>query len=177
VTLTVSPTQNAVCIKLDALIVDIVPAGTQVLRGPINRAAQPKADHVIYTPIFLHRLRTNVETDVDPFPAPDPGTMRLEQGTRLDFQVDFYGGLAADWAAMFTTIMRSEYGVDKLAPDAAPLYADEARNIPLVTGEEQFLERWTVRAVLQYNPVTTVLQQYAGTAAVDIINVDEAYPP
>lgn len=176
-TLTVSPTQNAVCIKLDALVVDIVPTGTPVLRGPINRAAQPPTDHVIYTPIFLNRLRTNVETDVDPFPTPGPGTMRLEQGTRLDFQVDFYGALAADWAAMFATIMRSEYGVDKLAPEAAPLYADDARMLPLVTGEEQYLERWMVRAVLQYNPVTTVLQQYADTATVDIINVDEAYPP
>jgi hypothetical protein len=49
--------------------------------------------------------------------------------------------------------------------------------VPLVTGEEQYLERWTVRAVLQYNPVTTVLQDYAGSATVNVINVDERYPP
>lgn len=176
-TLTVAPTVDAVGVKLDALITDIVPAGTQVLRGPINRAAQPTGDHVIYTPFFRDRLRTNVETDVDPFPLPDPGTMQIEQGVRIDFQVDFYGRLAADWAAMFTTIFRSEYGVTKLAPACAPLYADDGRMLPLVTGEEQYLERWMVRAVLQYNPVTTVQQQYAGSATVNIINVDEAYPP
>lgn len=178
-TLTVAPTLDTVFAKLREYLLDaavgIVPVGTLVIRGPMNRAAQPAADHVIITPIFQKRLRTNVETDVDLFP--DAGSVQIEQGTRLDIQVDFYGAQAGDWAATFSTIWRSEYACLQLAPECQPLYADEARMIPLTTGEEQYLERWTVTAALQYNPVVTTPQQFADTLTVDLINVDERYPP
>jgi hypothetical protein len=179
-TLTVSLDLTAVFTKLRAYMLDpdagIVPVGTPVIRGPINRAPQPAVDHVILTPVYRRRLRTNVETDVDPFPAPG-GTVRIEQGTQLNIQVDFYGAQASSWLDAFSTIWRSEYAVAALAPECAPLYADEGRMVPLTTGEEQYLERWTVTAVLQYNPVTTTPQQFAGTAEVTVINVDERYPP
>lgn len=180
-TLTVAPTLDAVFNKVRAYLLDpvagIVPTGTRVIRGPINRAAQPSTDHVIITPTMRKRLRTNVEIDVDPFPSPGDGTVGLEQGTQLTIQADFYGALSGDWAAIFSTIWRSEYACIHLAPECAPLYADDGRMIPLTTGEEQYLERWTVLAVLQYNPVVTTLQQFAGAATVDLINVDERYPP
>jgi hypothetical protein len=176
-TLVVSPLLGAVFTKFGDFIKGIVPAGTIIIKGPVNRAAQPSTDHVVFTPIFRKQLRTNVETDVDPYPAPDPGAIALEQGTRLDFQVDFYGALAGDWVAAFSAAFRDDYGVNKLAPTCAPLYADEGRMMPLVTGEEQFLDRWTVTAVLQYNPVTTVAAEFASSASAALINVDVSYPP
>lgn len=180
-TLAVAPTLAAVFTKVRAFLLDaalgVVPAGTIVLRGPINRTAQPSADHIVITPTYRRRLRTNVEVDVDPFPLPDPGAVEIETGTQLHVQVDFYGAQGSDWCAAFTNIWRSEYAVNYLAPECAPLYADEGRMIPLTTGEEQYLERWAVTAVLQYNPVTTVLQQFAGEASVTLIDVDERYPP
>jgi hypothetical protein len=179
-TLTVSPTLDTVFTKVRAYLLDpvagIVPVGTPVIRGPINRAAQPAADHVIITPTARRRLRTNVETDLDPYPSPG-GSVLIEAGMQLAIQMDFYGTLSGDWAAILSTIWRSEYAVNHLAPDCAPLYADDGRMVPLTTGEEQYLERWTVTAMLQYNPVTTTLQQFADTATVDLINVDERYPP
>ncbi len=180
-TLAIAPTLDTVFTKVRAYLLDpvagIVPTGTPVIRGPINRAAQPAADHVIITPTVRRRLRTNVETDVDPYPSPGDGSVQIEAGMQLNVQMDFYGANGGDWAAILSTIWRSEYACDQLAPECAPLYADEGRMIPLTTGEEQYLERWTVSAVLQYNPVTTTLQQFAGTATVDLINVDERYPP
>lgn len=176
-TLTVSPNLNDVFTAVRAFILTIVPAGTKVIRGPVNRAAQPAADHVVITPTYRKQLRTNIATDVDPFPDPGDGTTALEQGVQVNIQTDFYGGVSGDWAAMFSTVWRSEEGVTALAPACAPLYADEGRMVPLVTGEEQYLERWMVPAVLQYNPVTTVLQQFADAASANIINVDERYPP
>jgi len=175
--LAVTPTDDAVCLALGAFVALIVPTGTPILRGPINKVAQPAGNHVLLTPISRRRLRTNVEVDLDQYPAPDPGAMALEQGVQLDVQADFYGTLSADWATMFQTAFRSEYAARALAPTCAPLYADDGRMVPLVTGEEQYLERWAVTAALQYNPVTTVPQEYAGAAEVTIINVDEAYPP
>lgn len=180
-TLTVSPDLTAVFTKLRAYLLDpdagIVPVGTPVLRGPINRAAQPAADHVIMTAIHNRRLRTNVETDVDPYPLPGAGSVRIEKGTAVTVQIDFYGVQSANWLDVFTTIWRSEYACRHLAPECQPLYADEGRMVPLTTGEEQYLERWTVSAMLQFNPVTTTPQQFAGVAEVTVINVDERYPP
>lgn len=175
--LTVTITLVDVFVKVRAFLLAIVPTGTIVLRGPVNRAAQPAADHIVITPTLRKRLRTNVETDVDPFPTPG-GTMRVEEGVQLDIQVDCYGGtLAPDWATMIETIWRSEYAVTALAPTCAPLYADEARQIPLVTGEDQYLERWLVRAVVQYNPATITPQEFADAAVAALLNVDVEYPP
>lgn len=181
-TLAVTITLTDVLAKVRGFIMDptygIVPAGTRVLRGPINNAPQPTAPHVILTPINIRRIRTNQETDVDPYPMPLPGEIRIEKGTEVTLQADFYGESSAEaWAEVFSTVWRSDYGVRHLAPECVPLYADEARMMPLVTGEEQFLERWLVRAVLQYNPVTVTPQDFAGAATVEIINVDERYPP
>lgn len=180
-TLSVTPVLDTVFTKLRTYLLDatlgIVPVGTPVIRGPMNRAAQPAVDHVILTPIYRNRLRTNVETDVDPYPSPGAGTVRIEQGTQLNVQVDFYGLESANWAAIFSTIWRSGYACRALAPECQPLYADEGRMLPLVTGEEQYLERWCVTAALQYNPVTVTPQEFAGAAEVVLINVDERYPP
>lgn len=180
-TLAVTITMTDVFTKIRSFLIDtnygIVPAGTRVLRGPINNAAQPADPHVIMTPLLRRRIRTNQETDVDPYPAPLPGEIRMEAGMEVTIQADFYGPEAETWAQTFATVWRSEYGVRHLAPTLAPLYADDARMMPLVTGEEQYLERWLVRAVLQYNPVTVTPQEFAGSATVEIINVDERYPP
>lgn len=178
--LTVTPTQDDVFTALRALLLSIVPTGTIVLRGPVDRAAQPVADHIVITPMFRNRLRTNIPTDHPNDSPADPAlaTVSYEQGTRLDIQVDFYGEVAAsNWLDAFTTVFRSEYAVDALAPTCAPLYADEGRQVALVTGEEQYLERWMVQAVLQYNPVTVAPQEYADTLTVTLIEVDKAYPP
>lgn len=172
-TLTVTPTLDDVFTSVRAFLLSIVPAGTIVLKGPVNRAAQPAADHIVITPTYRKRLRTNQYAD-----DPVADTTGIEEGVQLDVQTDCYGGaLAPDWATMIETIWRSEYACTALAPVASPLYADDAKQIPLVTGEEQYLERWMVRAVLQYNPVTTLPQQFADTLSVTTINVDEAYPP
>jgi hypothetical protein len=48
---------------------------------------------------------------------------------------------------------------------------------PLEDDELQYEQRWTIEAFLQYNPVVTVPMQFADTASVTLINVDEAYPP
>jgi hypothetical protein len=175
-TLAVTPTVSDVVTTLGNFIVSIVPTGTTVLRGPIDRAAYPNTDFVLMTPVHRTRLRTNLYNDN--VPDTGDGSTDLEQGTQMEVQVDMYGdSLGADWCAMFTTVFRSEAGSIALAPICQPLYADDGRMLPLVTGEEQYLERWMVRAVLQYNPVTTLVTQFADTVEVTTINVDERYPP
>lgn len=171
-TLVVTPTLAQVFADVRAFLLTIVPAGTIVLRGPVNRTAQPVDDHIVITPTYRKRLRTNQYTD-----DPIADTTAMEEGVQLDVQTDCYGGtLAPDWATMIETVWRSEYATAALTV-CQPLYADDARQIPLETGEEQYLQRWMVRAVLQYNPVTTTPQQFADALTVVTVDVDEAYPP
>ena len=172
----VAPTTDAWMTKVRAFVVSIVPTGTEVLRAPINRAALPKAPCVIMTPLFQKRLRTNLHTDTDPSPSPG-GTTTTEMGTEAHVQLDFYGPDSNDWCAAAAMLWRDEYGCNMLNPDCSPLYTDDARMVPLVTGEEQYFERYSLTAVLQWNPVTVTPQEFADTANIVLIDVDTTYPP
>jgi hypothetical protein len=177
-TLTVAPLMDDVITDVGNFIVSIVPAGTPVLRGPIDRAAYPNVDFVLVTPVFRDPLRTTIVTH-----DPDAGVARWEQGTKVELQVDLYGDtLGADWCAMFSTMWKTEYACDALGTIApgvpcSPLYTDGGRMMPLVTGEEQYSERWMVRTFLQYNPTVSTPQDYADTVDITVISVDVAFPP
>lgn len=174
--LAVTPTLDDVAVKIRDFLVSIVPTGTPVIRGPVNRAPLPKAPCVIFTYLFQTRLRTNLHTDDDPFPTPG-GETTTEQGTKVHVQMDFYGDESNDWAVLASMLWRDQYACDIMAPDATPLYSDDARMVPLVTGEEQYLERYAITAYLQWNPVTVTPQQFADTLDVTLIEVDSTYPP
>lgn len=174
-TIDVSPTEDAVLAKVDAFVTSIVPTGTIVLRGPVNRAQLPKDPCVIYIPLFYNRLRTNLHTDLDPYPTPG-GSTQIEMGTEFSVQVDFYGPDAGTWAAAAETLWRDEYACNMLNPECSPLYTDTARLMPLVTGEDQYLERYSLTVALQWNIVAETPQQFADAATAVLINVDEAYP-
>jgi len=172
----VIPTTDTWMAKVRDFVLSIVPSGTPVLRAPINRAAMPKDPCVIMTPLFQKRLRTNLHTDIDPFPDPG-GSTSTEMGTEAHVQLDFYGPQSNDWCAAAAMLWRDEYGCNMLNPDASPLYTNDARMVPLVTGEEQYFERYSLTAVLQWNPVTVTPQQFVDAVDVVLIDVDVAYPP
>jgi hypothetical protein len=174
--ITVAPQKSALFTKLRTFLLTIVPAGTEVVQGLGNRVTLPAGPFVCMTGIFQDRLATNEDSYDDPYPTPG-GVQNAKQSTRLDVQLDCYGPDSLAWATVIETLFRDEVGCVALAPDLQPLYTDSPRMVPLITGEEQFLERWTVTAVLQYNPVTVTAQDFADTLAVTLINVDEAYPP
>lgn len=168
--MTTTPLFDALFIRLRTFLLAIVPAGTAVVRGNINRVPQPAGEHIVITALFERRLRTNVSEYDDDGSA--GGTRAIEQGTEFHVQFDYYGATAAEIAARVSTLFRDEYGVDALAPECAPLYIDDARVMPLVTAEEQYLNRFTSTAVLQYNPVTTIPQQFADEAVAGLVDVE-----
>lgn len=151
-------------------------APENIVRGLTNRAAMvlPSAPFIILTPILLKRLRTNVDTwDTS---VSNPTVTTSEMGTQITVQLDVYGETSGDLATLLTTLLRDEVACDALTT-CQPLYADDPKMAPLIDAERQYEERWTLGAVLQYNPVTTVPMQFADTLTIDLINVDEAYPP
>lgn len=154
-----------------------------VIQGQPNRAAMPSAapGFVMVQTTTTKRLRTNQETWS--LTNPNPDHLDVEQGTEIRMQLDLYGEASGDWAVILCTLLRSEYactvlaGADPTTPVVVPLYAGDPFNAPLADSEEQYENRWTIDAILQYNPVTSVPMQFADTLAVTLTNVDEAYPP
>lgn len=146
-----------------------------IVRGIPNRVSMPATGpFIIMTPLFMKRLRTNI--DLWDYTNPDPDVTTSEMGTQLTVQLDVYGPASGDMAALITTLLRDEVACNALTT-CQPLYAEDAKMVPLVDGEQQYEERWTVGAVLQYNPTVAVPMQFADALTIDLTNVDEAYPP
>lgn len=177
--LIVTPTLNGVTASVYAALVPFIVAvtglpATSVIQGLQNRAAMPLPGFIAVQALTRHRLRTNLHD----YSVAGAGNVNIQEGVELAVQIDCYGPSGEDWATMLSSTLRDEYGCNALAPSGVqPLYADDARMIPLVAGEEQYEERWSLDAHFQYNPTTTALQQYAAVLALGLIDVDVEYPP
>lgn len=146
-----------------------------VVRTPINRAAMPLGDFIALTPSGSKRLATNTNS------YPDTVTETTLEPTEFRVRADCYGATALDMSNVLRATFRDNVGVESFVGsgfDIAPLHSTDATQMPVVTGEDQYLERWTFEFVLQYNPVITLTTETTGTPAVpNVINVDVAFPP
>lgn len=171
----VSLTEDALADALGAFVKVIVGDQVAVVRGQQNRVPPPKGRYVYITPILAPALSLPHTTYSD---VPNAGSMTLTRPTQWNAQVDCYGDGAQDMALAICIALRSSYGCDALkASGAQPLYTGDPRQLPFITGEDQYLERWSVDAVLQFNPSITVPQQFADELHVDLVEVDTTYPP
>lgn len=170
--LAVSLTIQDLYTKLAALLTTIVPVGVEVIQGRDNRVPMPSGSFVSMLANVLKPVRTP-ETEWDDV---NPTDIRIEQGTSVRIQLDMYGPGSSEWAVATMTVFRNDFACAALAP-MAPLYCDDPKQAPLVNGEEQYEERWIVDAHMQYNPVVSTPMQFANAADVELINVDERYPP
>ena len=174
---TVDITQQDVFKKLRAFILaQIALDAAHVVQGLDNRVAMPKGEFIAMTPLFFNRLSTNVSVYDNPVHIADLGAKHTQQAVDFAVQIDCYGPHSQEWAIVLSTLLRDVVGCDELAPEVSPLFADDPRQIPLVTGEEQYLQRWAVTANLQYNPIVTTAQDFFDTAEVVLKDVDVYYP-
>jgi hypothetical protein len=170
-TITTSITEMQVFTVLRAFILSIV--NCEVVRTPVNRVAMPLGDFIALTPLSNIPLSTNVTT----YAAASKNVKRASQFT---IQIDCYGPGAGDRATAISTLLRDAYAVEQFAlsgVDVVPLYAGDAHQLPLVDGEQQYSERWTFEAVLQFNPVMTTPQDSALALTIAVKDVDRTYPP
>ena len=160
---------------IDALAAFILPflgTGGQTIRGQQNRVALPNPPVAVLTELGQFDLN---------FPYMDftnlaAGTADIDASTRIDVQVDIYGPLAGSQCKAVKSAFRSEYGFNAFPAYVKPLYTDDGREIPLITGEQQYERRWTLTATMQYNPTVTVPQQSADVLSVHEI-IDANLPP
>lgn len=112
------------------------------------------------------------------------GTQSLLSPTELTYQLDVHSNTvdtAATMAQIITTAFRDSYAFDFFTaqnPNVVPLYADEAKQIGFISGEDQWETRWIIEAHLQVNAALINLpQQFAGALSVGLVDVNATYPP
>lgn len=165
----VSLTEDDIMTGLRAFLLEVLPDGIEVVQGQDNRVAMPAgADFVVMTPARREQLSQTAHLY-----DPDAGTKEVSRSTSMHFQLDVYGPNGSDNTQVITTLFRDEYGFDYFAPcGLAPLYCDDGQQMPLVTGEEQWIQRWMTRGVLQTNLAVTVPQEFADEIEFELIEVD-----
>lgn len=107
------------------------------------------------------------------------GSRVLTEGTEIEVQLDIHGPQGADTAQIITTTFRDSYAAEFFAAldiDLAPLYGDEALQVPFPNKEQQWENRWVVKLRLQANPQVSVSQQFADQLTVETLEVDAEYP-
>lgn len=169
--------QTGVYVPLTAFIMTVTGLDADhVVQGLPNRASMPLPGFISFQTIFRHRLATNLHTYDETDPSPT--TAAILESIELTVQIDCYGPQstaeaegAQDWANLLSATLRDEYGVTALAPTLAPLYADDATMIPLVDGEDQYEERWMVTAHFEFDPTTTIPQEYADVLDIKLWDV------
>lgn len=165
-------TRTMLVTALRAFIMSIV-GGVRVIRTPVNRAAMPTDAFIALTPGAVIPLATTTHAVV-------AGEQQIKRSSQFNCQVDCYGIDSGDMAETITMLFRDAFAADYFARQSfeiAPLFADDEHQLPIVTGEEQYVERWSFNVALQFNPIVTTSQQSANMLTVGIISVDATYPP
>lgn len=152
----IAPAQSDVLTALRSFILSLI--SCEVVQGLANGVPMPAGPFIVMTPLSQVRLSTNVGSYADP--TPTTGTANSQQAVQVGVQLDCYGPVSGDWAATLSTMLRDEYACLLMAPNVQPLHADDPRMMPLIDGEQQYEQRWTVTAVLQYNPVVSTPMQF-----------------
>lgn len=173
-------TEAQVFAQLRAFLLQVLPAGTEVIRTQVNRVAPPKsALWVAMTARSRQTLATTIDT-WDQNSQVDPTTLQHLHKVQLNIQLDFYGETSADAASTVAALFRTTYCVDFFTATGfplAPLYATDGNQMPLISGEEQYISRWTNEVALQANLTVSTNQDYMDSVAVDLVNVEVVYPP
>ena len=147
---------------LKAFLLPFIPDGAnKIVRGQVNRVAQPADPCVVLTELL--------EVDLSVPRAdyqPDDSTATLHGPTRIDVQLDFYGELSSDYCKAVKSAFRTMWATSQFPKNIQPLYTSDGVQSPMVSGEAQWQSRWTLTVSLQYNPVMTVPQDFADVLSV-----------
>lgn len=171
--MTPSLTLTDVFTALRTFLVGVVSDGTEVVQGQANRVPMPQgADFIVMTPIRFEQMAQTVHALTIPAGANGLGTDEISRSTGIHLQLDVYGPASAENAGVITTLLRDSYGAEALAPSGlSPLYAEDPFQLPLVAGEQQWIQRWTIRIALHGHIAVTVPQAFADTLITELSEV------
>ena len=176
-----SITIDAVIEALGAFLQPFV--GTaEIVRARVNRVSPPTDPYVQLNEVGIYDIETPhrsfpLLTDDSGKPIwSSAGKIEVIQGVinitgpaRIDIQADFYGPSAGDQCKAVKGIFRTSYATQQFPDGIAPLYCSDGMQSPLITGEEQFDNRWTLTMSLQYNAAVTLPYQSATELTMNVI--------
>lgn len=122
----------------------------------------PDNNYIIFSILNPFRYGTpRVEFGID---KDDKGYNTSYQTYRVEVQIDFYGNFAFDRANDIINISRTEFLCEFLKPyGIQPIACDDARNLTGVSGEREYVERWTVNLEIDYEDTVTDSQDSFNT--------------
>lgn len=180
----VTPTEDDILAAVRAFLQDILPlksTGPDVpfyvtvgqenrVAEPLNAAAPTNTNYIVMWILRAPRLSTNVDK------LASLGLQATSsQSSQCTLQLDVHGPEAFNNSMIVSTMGRDSYAVDFFAAigdTIAPLYADDPRNMPFTSGEQQYEDRYIVEFDLQVNQTITIAAQSARALDLDITNVD-----
>lgn len=157
----------------------VAAVGGQVIQGYTNRVSTPKNGFIVMSGLVKQNLSMNRRSFVPPTEGEDEGLWKNEKSIDYNIQLDVYGPSSGDWASILAVAFSSDLAwpfFNSLLPGLAPLFMEDPRQSPVVTGEQQYDKRWSIVAHIQFNPSISDSQQSAIEAIAGIIDVEVTYP-
>lgn len=172
-------TDDAVYTALTGFLQLCIPQGTPIQRGQQNRVPMPNVPCVIMTTIGApRRIGTNQETTEAI--VVDGELQSFEAEVQADFeysiQTDFYSPDAESWATAAELLWRGKIGWAFMPKGMKPLYSEGRQQLPIVAAENQWINRWTMTLVLDYQPTFSLPTQAATVATVKAEAIDVYFP-
>ena len=151
-----------------------------ILRGQQNRVPMPAVPFVLMTTLGTPR-RIGTNADSTEAVVVDDVLTGFTAAVEADFeyavQVDFYSPTAESWATAAELLWRDNIGYAAMPAGMKPLYSEGRQQLPLIGGEDQWVQRWTMTLYLDYRPMWTQTTQAATAIAVVPIPTDVLFPP
>ena len=169
--LAVSITEDQIMANIGDFISQFV--SCEVVQVKFNRAPMPKSSE------FVAFSKKSMKLLSKPYDTYTDTTKKVLGRLQYVVQVDFYGEDSGARASSISSLMSDMSGADFFKSsgyDMQTLYASDAKQLPIITGEEQYLARWTFDAVFQINQFFTLPVQTANTLSVNLVNVDATFP-
>lgn len=179
--MTLTVTDNDIYAGLVGFFQLVVPQGTPIIRGQQNRVPMPNVPFVLMTTLGApERIGTNFDS-VTPVTDARGNIVSFAASVTADYryavQADFYSPYAESWATACELLWRDSIGINAMPDGMKPLYSEDSRQMPLIGGEDQWIQRWTMTLVLDYQP-TWVQPTYAAIGVTVIPEpVDVFLPP
>lgn len=127
-----------------------IPAG-HIIRGQVNNVPAPLPPSIVITEILMAQY-TTTRTSMNALGTQASYLMPK----RLDLQIDCYGNRAGEMANIATTMLRSLAATEYFPDGIEPLYCTDPMQAPLITGEKQYENRFTLTFSVQYNEAVTI---------------------
>jgi len=139
----------------------------KILAGYNNHVQLPDDnDYIIFTILNPRRYGT-------PIVITNINGNTSYQDFRCEVQIDFYGDFAFDRACDIVNISRTEFLCEFLAQyNIQPIFVDEAQNLTGISGEKEYVDRWTVRLEIDYRDAVSVSQDSFNTAKLNIFRTE-----